>query len=66
MAKKRAFIGFDFDHGSATADPAHVAVFHELQKLSRVHLVVPHDAPHMYDAAIESKACRLTPSGRYY
>src|SRR6266496_317960 len=41
-------------------------VFRKLQALNRVHLVVPVDAPHMYDAAMQSKACRLTASGRYY
>lgn len=51
---------------SPTADAAKTAAFRDLQALSRVHLVVPCDAPHMYDAAMSSKACRLTPSGRYY
>jgi hypothetical protein len=55
-----------YEGTSPSPDPAHVVVFEELQKLSRVHLVVPCEAPHMYDAAMSSKACRLTPSGRYY
>lgn len=55
-----------YERTSETAEAAHVAVFEKLQKLSRVHLVVPCDAPHMYEAAMSSKACRLTPSGRYY
>lgn len=37
-----------------------------LQKLNRVNLVVPVDAPHMYDAAIESKSCKLTVLGEHY
>lgn len=41
-------------------------IFCKLQALNRVHLVTPIGAPHMYDAAVESKACRLTASGRYY
>lgn len=55
-----------YENTSTTADPAHVAIFQDLQKLSRVHLVVPYGVPHMYDAAMNSTACRLTPSGRYY
>jgi len=48
------------------ADAAKIFTFKELQALNRVHLVVPVGAQHMYDAAIQSTACRLTPSGRYY
>lgn len=55
-----------FERTSQNAISANVARFAELQALNRVHLVVPVDATHMYDAAIESRACRLTPSGRYY
>jgi len=47
-------------------DPARVAVFSKLQQLNRVHLVVPIQAGHMYDAAMQSTGCRLTPAGRYY
>jgi hypothetical protein len=55
-----------YEHTSATAFREKTAVFADLQALSRVHLVEPCDTPHMYDAAMRSKACRLTPSGRYY
>ncbi|MGM4962093.1 caspase family protein [Tardiphaga sp. 1201_B9_N1_1] len=55
-----------FEETSAAAEQANVARFKELLALSRVHLVVPVSSAHMYDAAINSKACRLTPSGRYY
>jgi len=55
-----------YESVSPAPNAANVAVFNELQKLSRAHLVVPCDAPHMYDAAMNSTACRLTPSGRYY
>jgi hypothetical protein len=34
--------------------------------LNRVYLVVPAGAEHMYDAAMQSKACRLTAAGRYF
>lgn len=43
-----------------------IAVFAKLQALNRVHLVIPVGAEHMYDAAMQSKTCRLTASGRYY
>jgi len=55
-----------YEHTSTIADGRNVAKFRDLQALNRVHLVLPVDAPHMYDAALQSKACRLTPSGRYY
>ncbi len=55
-----------FEPSSKTATPANVATFEKLQALNRVHLVVPVDVRHMYDAAVHSKACRLTASGRYY
>lgn len=55
-----------YESSSPTANPIHVAVFNELQKLCRVHLVVPIGAAHMYDAAMNSQACQLTPSGMYY
>lgn len=47
-------------------DPEKVVVFSKLQQLNRVHLVVPTQAKHMYDAAMQSTACRLTAAGRYY
>ena len=37
-----------------------------LQKYNRINLVVPVDAPHMYHAAMESKACKLTILGEHY
>ena len=55
-----------YEHTSATADAANVARMCELQALARLHLVVPVNATHMYDAAMQSAACQLTPSGRYY
>lgn len=47
-------------------DVAKVAVFSKLQQLNRVHLVVPIQAKHMYNAAMQSTGCRLTAAGRYY
>lgn len=55
-----------YEPTSPAPDLGNTARFRDLQSLSRVHLVTPVDAPHMYDAAVQSKACRLTPSGRYY
>lgn len=55
-----------YEPTSPNVNPQKAAVFQDLQALSRVHLVEPCDVPHMYSAAMNSKACRLTPSGRYY
>ena len=55
-----------YEPTSSAADPTKVLVFGLLQQLNRVHLVVPFNAPHMYEAAMNSKCCRLTASGRYY
>jgi len=49
-----------------TKDDAKHKVFCKLQALNRVHLVVPVGADHMYDAAMQSRGCRLTAAGRYY
>lgn len=55
-----------YERTSDRAVSAHVVVFEKLLQLSRVHLVTPVDARYMYDAAMQSKACRLTAAGRYY
>jgi hypothetical protein len=55
-----------FELQSVKPDQEKAAVFSQLQALNRVHLVVPVGVPHMYDAAMGSTACRLTPTGRYY
>lgn len=41
-------------------------VFAILQKYNRLNLLVPVDAPHMWNAAMESKACSLTALGEHY
>lgn len=56
----------EFEARCETRDDEKVEILCKLQALNRVHLVVPVGASHMYDAAMESKACRLTASGRYY
>ena len=48
------------------ANDEHEEIFGCLQDCARAHLVVPVDQPHMYHAAINSTACRLTPLGRFY
>ena len=47
-------------------DPVNTAKFAVLQKYNRVGIVVPVDAPHMWHAAMRSKACRLTLLGEHY
>jgi hypothetical protein len=52
--------------GAARANPVNTAKFAILQKYNRVNLVVPVGAPHMWDAAIDSKSCKLTTLGEHY
>ena len=56
----------EFERSSPKKDEAKVIIMEKLQALNRVHLVVPVNAPHMFDAAMHNKACRLTAAGRYY
>ena len=52
-----------------TEDPKHPEreeVFEKLQKLRSARLLVPVDEEHMYYAALNSTACRLTALGRLY
>lgn len=46
--------------------PENVRTFSILQRFSRLNLVVPVGAPHMWHAAIECKACKLTAVGEHY
>ena len=46
--------------------PENTRKFAILQKFNRVNLVVPVDAPHMWNAAMGSKACKLTVLGEHY
>jgi hypothetical protein len=41
-------------------------IFAILQKYNRLNLLVPVDAPHMWNAAMESKSCKLTALGEHY
>ena len=47
-------------------DPLNTARFAVLQRYNRVNLVKPVDAPHMWHAAMQSKACKLTVLGEHY
>ena len=52
--------------GMPDPDPENTRKFAILQKLNRVNLVVPVDAPHMWHAAMEEKTCKLTVLGEHY
>jgi hypothetical protein len=47
-------------------DNRNTTIFAILQRYNRVNLVVPVGAPHMWHAAIGSKACKLTVLGEHY
>lgn len=46
--------------------PEHEAIFKQLQKCQSAKLIEPVEAEHMYFAAMQSEACRLTPLGQHY
>lgn len=48
------------------SDPRHNAIFAVLQKYNRMNLLVPVDADHMWNAAMESTGCKLTLLGEHY
>jgi hypothetical protein len=54
------------DEGMPPPDPENTRKFAILQKYNRLNLLVPDGAPHMWNAAMESKACRLTALGEHY
>ncbi|PZQ19297.1 MAG: peptidase C14 caspase catalytic subunit p20 [Ancylobacter novellus] len=47
-------------------NPGNVAILKELQSCNRHGLVVPVDAEHMYDAAVNATGCKLTATGVHY
>lgn len=55
-----------FEPEGPNPDADNTQKFAVLQKFNRVNLVVPVDAPHMYHAAMGSKACKLTVLGEHY
>lgn len=48
------------------ANENNVRVLKMLQRFERVGLIEPVGVEHMYEAAMQSKNCRLTPLGQYY
>jgi len=54
------------DVGIPAPDPVNTATFAILQKYEGVNLVVPVGALHMWHAAMERKACKLTVLGEHY
>lgn len=54
------------DPGMPAPIPDNTRRFAVLQRYNRLNLVVPVDAPHMWHAAMQSKACRLTVLGEHY
>lgn len=54
------------DAGMPPPNPQNTSVFKILQRYNRVNLLVPVNAPHMWNAAMESKSCKLTVLGEHY
>lgn len=54
------------DPGMPPPNQENTRIFAILQKLNRVNLVIPVGVPHMWNAAMESKSCRLTSLGEHY
>ena len=52
--------------GMPLPNPENTRKFAVLQKYNRVNLLIPVDAPHMWNAAMESKSCKLTVLGEHY
>ena len=48
------------------ANQKNVQILKDLQKMVSVGLVKPVDEEHMYNAAMNSKSCKLTPVGRHF
>jgi hypothetical protein len=73
------FLGFEFpldptyepemkgrDSGMPAPIPENTRTFAILQKYNRLNLLVPVNASHMWNAAMESKSCQLTALGEHY
>ncbi len=54
------------DEGMSEPIKENIEIFAILQKYNRVNLLVPVDVKHMWNAAMESKSCKLTPLGEHY
>ncbi|WP_299273563.1 caspase family protein [uncultured Psychroserpens sp.] len=55
-----------YEHISETMIPKHSEEFRVLQRYNRVNLLIPVGAEHMFDAAMQSKSCKLTVLGQHY
>lgn len=54
------------DEGMPPPNKENTQKFAILQKYNRLNLLTPIDAPHMWNAAMKSKACKLTVLGEHY
>ena len=54
------------DAGMPLPNPEKTRIFSILQRYNRLNLLVPVNASHMWNAAMESKSCRLTALGEHY
>lgn len=54
------------DPGMPNPIPENTRTFAILQKYNRLNLLVPEGVTHMWNAAMESKSCRLTALGEHY
>jgi hypothetical protein len=68
FAQRDAELALDpsYEPDAEPHDPEHEAIFAILQKCRAAKLVVPVGEEHMYYAAMNSRACKLTPLGRLY
>ncbi len=56
----------DYEPTAEPRDEAKEAIFATLQKYRAARLLVPIGEEHLYYAAMNYKACELTPLGRFY
>ncbi|MFH1701208.1 MAG: caspase family protein [Candidatus Zixiibacteriota bacterium] len=54
------------DTGMPPPNPENTQIFAVLQRYNRLNLLVPVGVPHMWNAAMESKTCKLTALGEHY
>ena len=54
------------DEGMPPPNPDNTEIFRILQKYNRLNLLIPIKAQHMWNAAMESKSCKLTVLGEHY
>lgn len=54
------------DEGMPNPIERHTQIFSVLQQYNRLNLLTPVDSMHMWNAAMESKSCKLTALGEHY